>query len=204
MTGGATNVFINCPFDEDYLPLFDAAVFTIFRSGFNARSALEVDDSGENRFEKICRIISQCDLGVHDLSRVESDGEPPLPRFNMPFELGVFVGAQKLGTKENRRKRCIIFDRERYRYQRLISDISGHDIHEHAGSAEKMIFELATWLRNQSGAASIPGGRAIAKEYSAFRSALPAILDERRLSHKEMMFGDYCAIIAQYLKTAAT
>ena len=122
----------------------------------------------------------------------------------MPFELGVFVGAQRFGTREHRRKRCIVFDRERYRYQRLISDISGHDIHEHAGSPEKMILELTSWLRNHSHVALVPGGRAIANDYSTFRLALSAILVDRRLSHREMMFGDYCAIIAQYLKTAAT
>jgi len=204
MPGTARNVFVNCPFDIDYRPLFDAAVFAIFRSGFTARSALEMDDGGENRFEKICRIISQCDFGVHDISRVETDGDPPLPRFNMPFELGLFVGAQRLGGKAHRRKKCIIFDREQYRYQRFISDISGHDIHAHGASTDTIIRELAAWLRTQSQVADVPGGDVIANEYNEFRAAFPAILLGRRLAPKEVRFGDYCAIIAQYLRAAAT
>ena len=204
MTGDATNVFINCPFDVDYRPLFDAAVFAIFRSGFTARSALEVDDGGKNRFDKICGIVSQCDLGMHDISRVETDGDPPLPRFNMPFELGVFIGAQRLGGKAHRKKRCIIFDTEPYRYQRFISDISGHDIHAHGGSQGTIILELATWLRAQGPVAEVPGGVGIAEEYEEFRLALPEILLDRGLAAAEMQFGDYCAIIAQYLKATAT
>jgi hypothetical protein len=38
-------VFINCPFDRDYLPLFHALVFTVARCGFTPRCALEVVDS---------------------------------------------------------------------------------------------------------------------------------------------------------------
>jgi hypothetical protein len=62
--------------------------------------------------------------GVHDTSRTEVDGEPPLPRFNMPLELGLFLGARKYGGREHRPKSCIIFDRELHRFQRYISDIA--------------------------------------------------------------------------------
>jgi hypothetical protein len=30
------NVFINCPFDEQYKPLFEALVFAVFDCGFRA------------------------------------------------------------------------------------------------------------------------------------------------------------------------
>jgi hypothetical protein len=84
------DVFINCPFDADYKTLFYAIVFTVIRSGFRARCALETADASENRFAKICAIIKDCQYGVHDISRTEVDGNPPLPRFNMPLELGCF------------------------------------------------------------------------------------------------------------------
>ena len=90
------DVFVNCPFDTDYRPLFNAIVFTIIRSGFRARCALEADNAAENRFDKICKIISECRYGVHDISRTEVDGNPPLPRFNMPLELGLFLGAEAI------------------------------------------------------------------------------------------------------------
>jgi hypothetical protein len=42
-------VFINCPFDDAYWPLFKALVFTIFACGYRSRCALEVNDNGELR-----------------------------------------------------------------------------------------------------------------------------------------------------------
>ena len=52
------NVFVNCPFDRDYAPLFDAILFTIFKCGFRPRCAMEADDAGDIRIEKINTIIS--------------------------------------------------------------------------------------------------------------------------------------------------
>src|SRR5829696_1359187 len=127
MPAAAANrdIFINCPFDADYKALFYAIVFTVIRSGFRARCALETDDASENRFAKICAIIKDCRYGVHDISRTEVDGNPPLPRFNMPLELGVFLGARRYGGREQKAKRCIVFDREPWRYQRFMSDLAG-------------------------------------------------------------------------------
>jgi len=63
------DVFINCPFSEDYREFFLAIVYAVIRSGFNPRCALETDDSSQNRFEKICVIIAECKYGVHDISK---------------------------------------------------------------------------------------------------------------------------------------
>jgi hypothetical protein len=193
------NVFINCPFDDAYLGMFRASIFTVLRSGFKARCALELDDGGDNRFERICRIISECRLAVHDISRTESSGDPPLPRFNMPFELGLFLGAKKLGSIAHRGKRCIIFDVERYRYQRYISDIAGQDIHAHGGDPQRLIAELAAWLRDFSGDRAVPGGAAIAADYAEFNEALPAACQARALDPAELTFGDFNAFCVAFL-----
>jgi hypothetical protein len=87
------NVFINCPFEDEYNPLFRATTFTIFDCGFNARSALEEFSISRNRLTRIMKIIEDCKYGIHDISRVELDHDTKLPRFNMAFELGVFLGA---------------------------------------------------------------------------------------------------------------
>jgi hypothetical protein len=122
----------------------------------------------------------------------------------MPLELGLSLGARRYGPRLQREKRCIIFDREQYRYQRYISDIAGQDIHAHGGDETTLIGELAAWLRTQSGARNIPGGRAIATEYGAFRSALPAIWAARGLHTDEITFADYADIVVQYLTIEPT
>jgi hypothetical protein len=120
----SASVFINCPFDKQYQPLFEAIVFCVSACGFLPRCTLELTDASEVRIENIYRLIAQCTNGIHDISRTEVDDQPyQLPRFNMPLELGIFLGAKRFGGSS--KKRCLIMDRQPYRYQRFISDIGG-------------------------------------------------------------------------------
>src|SRR5438874_2594989 len=127
----SASVFINCPFDKQYQPIFDAIVFCIAACGFVPRCTLELTDAGEVRIENIYRLIAQCNHSIHDISRTEVEGQPyRLPRFNMPLELGIFLGAKRFGGRSSR-KRCLVMDRAPYRYKRFISDIGGQDIKAH-------------------------------------------------------------------------
>ncbi len=110
-----TSVFVNCPFDDAYKPMFEAIVFAVFDCGYRPRCALEAYDAGEVRIEKIAALVRNCRLGVHDISRTELNAAG-LPRFNMPFELGLFLGAKRFGNAVQRRKTCLVLDREPYRY----------------------------------------------------------------------------------------
>ena len=101
----ADDVFINCPFDPEYAPIFNALVFTIYACGFRPRSAKELDDGGQTRIEKLFNLIEECRFGIHDLSRTELDAVNQLPRFNMPLELGMFLGAKR-SPPDKDRDRC--------------------------------------------------------------------------------------------------
>lgn len=116
-------VFINCPFDPAYQPLFEALVFTVHHSGFVARCALEVSDSSKNRLSSIMDLIAECGYGIHDISRTQLDPATELPRFNMPLEFGIFLGCKRYGGPHDQVKRCLVLDQDRYRYQKFISDI---------------------------------------------------------------------------------
>ncbi len=111
-------------------------MFAIYDLGFVPRCALEIDDGAEFRLEKICRIVAECQYGVHDISYTRVDPKTRLPRFNMPLELGLYLGCRRYGGKSQSKKKCLILDREAYRYRNFISDISGQDIHAHGGKAE--------------------------------------------------------------------
>lgn len=58
------SVFINCPFDDAYRPLFHALLFTIQDAGYIARCALERIDAGvfEEAIVHVLR-ISCCQTG---------------------------------------------------------------------------------------------------------------------------------------------
>lgn len=203
MARGARDVFINCPFDATYRPLFYAVTFAVIRSGFKPRCALEADDGAEVRLQKIEKIIEACRYGIHDLSRTEPDGSPALPRFNMPLELGLFLGARRFGDEIQKRKRALVLDTEQYRYQRFISDIAGQDIHAHGGDLAQAIVVVATWLRTQSKSATVPGGQKIAREFDEFLVDLPAILLDRQLAADEITFGDFASIATAYIDAVA-
>jgi hypothetical protein len=194
------SVFINCPFSADYQDHFNAIVFTVVRSGFTARCARENDDGGEVRFEKICRIIKDCRYGIHDISRTEVDPGSGLPRFNMPFELGLYLGAKTFGGRTSRTKKALILDREAFRYQAFLSDIAGQDIHAHDGEVDVLIERVATWLRDEVQDPDVPGGRAIAAEYARFRADVPAICAVKRLEPEEITFKDFRAMAAEWIR----
>ena len=138
------NVFVNCPFDAQYLKLFNAIVFTVHDCGFVARCALEITDTSQVRISKIFSIISDCRIGVHDLSRTEVRGPARLPRFNMPLELGMFLGAKQYGDITQQRKICLVLDRKPFRYQMFCSDIAGQDIAAHGGKSPRPSKPCAT------------------------------------------------------------
>jgi hypothetical protein len=96
------SVFINCPFDAEYNSLLHAIIYAVYRCGFFPKTALDEDDGTANRLEKIIRIIKGCRYGIHDLSRIEVN-IAGYPRFNMPFELGIFFGARYLGEESQKR-----------------------------------------------------------------------------------------------------
>ena len=116
-------VFINCPFDEEYKEMFYAIIFTIYSCGFTPRSALEEDNALNNRLSKIELIIKECRFGIHDISRIETNMNG-LPRFNMPFELGIFFGAKFFGDNEHQKKAAIILEKTKHSYQQYISDLN--------------------------------------------------------------------------------
>jgi hypothetical protein len=197
------SVFVNCPLDDEYRQLFEAIVFAIHDCGYVARCALEVDDASEVRIDKITKIIGSCRFGIHDISRTAADSGTDLPRFNMPLELGLFLGAKRFGRAEQKLKICLILDIERYRYQKFMSDIAGQDIAAHAGDAATAIRLVRDWLSSATPKSiRIPGGSAIAFRYDAFRKELPSLCEEVHLRMTELTFKDYLLQVEEWLKDA--
>ena len=102
------SVFINCPFDEQFAPMFRVAIFTVVDLGFHPRCALDTADGSRVRIQKLYEMVKSCRYGIHDLSSTELDPIHGFPRFNMPLELGIFLGAKYLGGKTQSRKECLI------------------------------------------------------------------------------------------------
>ncbi|UPT75670.1 MAG: hypothetical protein M0D55_08350 [Elusimicrobiota bacterium] len=190
-------VFINCPFDEAYQPLFDAAIFAVADCGFVPHCSLEDSDGGEPRLHKIIRLLKSCRYSIHDISRTELDKKSGLPRFNMPLELGIDLGLRHSGEDRWADKKCIVLDTEAFRFQQFISDIAGQDPCPHANDPDRIIRTIRDWLRTVSGRTTIPSAAAIIERYALFRKALPVLSDDT--PRDKMPFVDYATFAGVWL-----
>lgn len=77
------NVFINCPFDAAYAPMFEAIVFAVKDAGFEPRSAREKLDSSQVRLHATqVRDALTCGVWLrsHTLRRGTSSSRRPVHR----------------------------------------------------------------------------------------------------------------------------
>ena len=197
-----TNVFINCPFDAEYRPVLEALVFAVHDAGFRARCALEYSDSAVNRFAKITQIVKECRFAIHDISRTEFTkvGREMLPRFNMPLELGLFLGSKAFGDRNHQIKQCLILDRKLYRYRAFISDLAGQDISCHNNKPTDAIREVCKWLTTVSGLKNIPGGTVVTQRFRQFQRQLPIFYDALKKTPEDVTFVDYSFAVTDWIQ----
>ncbi len=148
----AKSVFVNCPFDSEYLVLFQSIVFTIQYLGLEARTSYEVSDAGQPRIAKLVGLIGESRFGIHDLSRCRAKTVGEFARMNMPLELGIDFGCKQFGRAAHRRKRLLILDTKRYRLQKVVSDLAGSDFGAHRDDQRQVIRLVSHWLHQEAGA----------------------------------------------------
>lgn len=181
------SVFINCPFDEDYKPILRAIVYAIYRCGFYPQTALDEDDGTELRLLKIIRKMNSCRYGIHDLSRIELN-TANFPRFNMPFELGIFFGAKFFGDNSQQRKNALILERQKYTYQQYISDLSGIDTKAHNNDPITALKRVHSWLNTASRRKTIPGEKTLQSRFEEFELVLPDLAAETGYNLENLPF----------------
>ncbi len=138
-------------------------------------------------------------------SRTGLTGPKRLPRFNMPFELGLFLGAKAYGRGQNASKASLILDREPHRYQNFLSDIAGQDIEAHGERPLQAIAKVRNWLQSatQSIPWAVPGGKVIGERYERFRLDKPQLCREAGLSIRDLTFLDSRWLIKGWLAATA-
>ena len=196
-------VYVNCPFDDEFLPLLHAILFAIHDCGFVARIAVEDEGSNETRLDKIVRLIRDSRLSIHDISRVELTVHGALPRFNMPFECGLALGAIRYGEP---RGRDFLFmsalpgqDRE------TLSNLGGQDPAVHHNEPRAAIEAVRSFLAAKNGhAVRTPGVQAIWERYQAFGATLPKLALEWEIAPREIesfkYLRDWLAMMPEWLK----
>lgn len=174
----ATAVFINCPFDVQYEPLFYAIVFATTCCGFLPRSALESGNVSEPRMDRIVRAIFSSKYSIHDLCRCRGEGDEALARFNMPLELGIAMARKFSGRQGQVEHDWLILVPAGHQYVRFISDLAGYDPKTHNGTVDEVVPRVILWLATRPDAVLTPSPRAVL-------TALPAFLNKQEELKRE-------------------
>lgn len=182
-------VFVNCPFDDDYLPLLHAILFAIHDCGFIARIAVEDVGSGETRLDKIVRIIDESRYSIHDISRVEITAASPLPRFNMAFECGLAFGALRFASRKGRD--FLFMAAEPHQDKLTLSDLAGQDSKAHRNDPRTAVGAVRSFLAAKSSPNATRGTEAIWKRYQRFSSQLFRLAQQLGMTEAEIASFDY-------------
>ena len=198
------NVFVNAPFDDAYAPLFDALVFAIMACGYRVRCALEEDDSGNIRLDKLVALIRESPRSIHDLSRIEL-GDNDLPRFNMPFELGMAMGAKRFGGRSQRGDRIKIMVAEPYRLPAYLSDLGGNDPTAHHSDPTAVIRIVRNYLHRTPHGGILAGPARLTRDFERFRAELPDIAERIEFEPNEIGglkdYPTYQWCVAEFLRS---
>lgn len=141
----AKAVFINCPFDAEFEPTFDAILFSVVCCGLIPRSALESGSVAVPRMERIVRAIFSSKYSIHDLSRCRGEGSEQLARFNMPLELGIAM-ARRFTSRNAQQHDWLVLVPEGHGYLKFVSDLGGFDPLRHDGNIESVVPTVVSWL----------------------------------------------------------
>ena len=153
---GARSVFINCPFDDEYLPLFDAIIFATTACGYRPRSALESGSVSTPRMERVFEALTSSQYSIHDFSRCKGEGSLNLARFNMPLEFGIAFGKAYLTYQGRSLHDWLVLLPEGHFYKTVVSDLAAYDVPAHAGTVDSVVKAVMSWLLTRPRAPEIP------------------------------------------------
>jgi hypothetical protein len=140
--------------------------------------------------------------GIHDISRIELTQN--LPRFNMPFELGIDMGFRRIGGSAYKNKRYLILDRTKYRYMRTVSDLNGRDPSPHYGRERDIIIAVRNWLASEANIKGKPSGHFMYGEFKIFKKQIPKICAKLELHQDGLLFSELSFVVADFLRTLKT
>ncbi|MGC8490979.1 MAG: hypothetical protein ACP5SH_04500, partial [Syntrophobacteraceae bacterium] len=142
-------------------------LFTVLFLGYNPRIASEIFYSGEARIDKICNLIKCSKYSIHDISRIQSRKKGEYYRLNMPFELGIDIGCRLASEGILKSKTCLILEKDKYRYQKALSDLSHSDIKSHNNDPETLVLQVRNWF-TELGSKKAPGATRIWERFNEF------------------------------------
>lgn len=127
-----TSVFINAPYQASpkYEGRFISIIAATVALGMEPRAAAQIPENSKGRLDRIIHLISECTHSIHELSP-----PPGLPRFNMPFELGIAVAINRTNSKHQ----FVLLESDSNRLQKTLSDLRRYDPYIHENTYDSVI-----------------------------------------------------------------
>ena len=167
------------------------------------RCALEDADGASIRFNKLRRLIGACSHSIHDLSRIELSKDA-LPRFNMPFELGVAMGAKYFGGSRQRRSSVLIMVRTDYILGAYLSDLGGNDPVSHNGDPQEVIAAVTRYLARDADRQGVAWTAKCRVALRTVQEGLPAMAAALDRDQQEVQpyrdYRVYLALLNEFLR----
>ena len=195
------NVFINCPYDNDYRHLMHLLIYMVCKFSHKPQLAgmyADVDD----RMTKILKMIQESEIGIHDISLMEFDGKNNLARFNMPFELGIDYAYKKY---VNENSKLLIMEKEPYLSKKALSDLSGNDIVAHKNDPEEFIKSIRNFFIGLYSLKNIKYQAAIMNEYQTvfeywLRDKLTSLGYPQKYLNMEISISEFVGFVEDFFK----
>jgi hypothetical protein len=128
--------FINMPYAPRYERVYLAFIAGLAGFGMAPTAAVK-DPSSRFQLDRIFNLVAESDYSFHDLSYMSLDKiKPCTPRFNMPFELGLAVATARL---KNPKHQWFVFDTQRHRVIKALSDLGGVTVRVHDKSPDSIL-----------------------------------------------------------------
>jgi len=128
-----------------------------------------------------------------------------LPRFNMPFELGLDLGCRYYGSDGLITKQCLVLEKDRHRYQRVLSDLSGNDVRAHGGDPECLVLEVRNWLR-VTVSRKLPSSSQVWQRLNVFQNNLELMLRQLGYSPRDIAsleMAEYVQLVRDWQSTVS-
>jgi hypothetical protein len=120
----------------------------------------------------------------------------------MAFELGVDFGCRSFSEGEGKSKKFLILEKERYKYQRALSDLSGSDIRNHNNEPENVVREVRNWFLETTSCRP-SSGTVIWEHFNEFMADFYQKREEQGYKDKDleiMPTREYLDFIEEWLK----
>ena len=194
MTAAASSpiAFINMPYAGRYERVYLAFIAGLAGFGMVPTAAVK-DPSSQFQLDRIFNLVADSDYSFHDLSHMSLDrASPRTPRFNMPFELGLAVATSRL---KNAKHQWFVFDTQRFRVIKALSDLGGVTVRVHDRTPESILRCLVNALDREDRKPTL-------RDLQAILSAVENVARKLKLEFGRDLFdtrpfGELCYAAAQ-------